>query len=53
LSQSLCHAYYGNQEILIPGIMTEDGPSSMILNKIPGITLTFELGTVTPLPEQD
>jgi len=53
LSQSLCHAYYGNQEILIPGIKTEDGPSSMILNKIPGVTLTFELGTVTPLPQLD
>ncbi len=53
MSQSLCHAYYGNQEILIPGIMTEDGPSSMTLNKILGVTLTFELGTVTPLPEQD
>ena len=49
--RTACHAYYGSQEILIPGIMTEEGPSSMILNKVPGVTLTFVLGPVTSLPE--
>lgn len=45
-----CDAYYGAQEILIPGMQSEDGPVSMILRKIPGVTLTFEVDTVVPLP---
>lgn len=46
-----CDAYYGSMEVLIPGMQTVDGPVSMILQKVPGITLTFELGTITPLPQ--
>ena len=46
-----CDAYYGSMEVLIPGMNTEDGPASMILKKVPGITLTFEIDTVSPLPQ--
>ena len=48
--EGVCDAFYQSQEILIPGVQSENGPVSLILNKIPGITLTFELGPATPLP---
>lgn len=43
-----CDAYYGSMEVLIPGVQTPDGPASMMLRKIPGVPLTFELETIAP-----
>ncbi len=48
--EGVCDAFYQSQEMLIPGVQSENGPVSLILKKIPGITLTFELGPATPLP---
>lgn len=45
-----CDSYFRTQEILIPGVQSETGPVSLTLTKIPGIPLTFEVGTVTPHP---
>jgi hypothetical protein len=45
-----CDAFYRSHEMLISGIQAEDGPVSLTLTKIPGIPLTFEVGTVTPHP---
>ena len=44
-----CDAYYGNQEILVPGVQSDSGPTSVVLKKIPGIPLTFELDSVVPM----
>jgi len=46
-----CDAYYGNQEILVPGALSDEGPVSIVLKKIPGIPLTFELDTVIPFAD--
>ena len=48
--EGTCNAFYQSQEVLIPAVYSENGPVSLILEKIPGIQLTFELDTVTPLP---
>ncbi|NBS25108.1 MAG: hypothetical protein EBS81_02190 [Gammaproteobacteria bacterium] len=46
-----CDAYYGNQEILVPSALSGEGPVSIVLKKIPGIPLTFELDTVIPFAD--
>jgi len=46
-----CDAYYGNQEILVPGAQSDSGPTSVVLKKIPGIPLTFELDSVVPMAD--
>lgn len=46
-----CDAYYGNLEVLVPGAQSDSGPVSIVLEKIPGIPLTFELESVIPLDD--
>ncbi len=45
-----CDAYYGNQEILVPRALSDEGPVSIVLKKF-GIPLTFELDTVIPFAD--
>lgn len=44
-----CDAYYGNLEILVPAAGTDAEPVSLVLKKIPGVPLTFELDSVNEL----
>lgn len=44
-----CDAFYGNQEILIPAAMNGNEQVSIVLRKVPGVPLTFELDNVIPL----
>jgi len=47
----VCPAFYGNQQVLIPGVNTSRGPATMMLEKIPGVPLTFNMVKVTPFEE--